>query len=86
MFSCDWLNGINGNIFFPTTLYFISFMQGGCDDKYDDEVADTPRCRDYTYVCTDEKVDTCKAQNGVDPINNYMSCEYLQSNFYGNTS
>ena len=52
-------------------------MQGGCDDKYDDEVADTPRCRDYAYVCTDEKVDTCKAQNGVDPINNYMSCKYL---------
>ena len=51
-------------------------MQGGCDGE-DDEVADTPRCRDYTHVCTDEKLDTCKAQSGLDPINNYMSSEYL---------
>ena len=63
-------------VFLPTTLYFISFMQGGCYGE-DDEVADTPRCRDYTHVCTDEKLDTCKAQSGLDPINNYMSGEYL---------
>jgi len=45
--------------------------EGGCF-KGDDEVADTPRCSDYTYVCTNQSVDTCKADSGLDPIHNYM--------------
>ena len=50
--------------------------QGGCFDRDDDEVADTPRCVDYTYVCTDQPVDTCKSISGLDPIHNYMGCTY----------
>lgn len=46
--------------------------EGGCFDRDDDEVADTPRCADYTYVCTDQPVDTCKSISGLDPIHNYM--------------
>ncbi|XP_078369717.1 uncharacterized protein LOC144653558 isoform X2 [Oculina patagonica] len=46
--------------------------EGRCKDEDDDVVADTPRCDDYTYVCTDQPVDTCKSQSGLDPIHNYM--------------
>ncbi|XP_020601148.1 matrix metalloproteinase-14-like [Orbicella faveolata] len=46
--------------------------EGGCTEDEDDEVADTPRCADYTYICTDQPVDTCKFQSGLDPIHNYM--------------
>jgi len=46
--------------------------EGGCTANEDDDVADTPRCAAYTYVCTDQPVDTCKSRSGLDPIHNYM--------------
>lgn len=58
-----------------TVIVTISLLQGGCKDDDDDVVADTPRCSDYTYVCTDQPVDTCKSQSGLDPIHNYMGCK-----------